>query len=201
MLKVDNLSYAYSDKYLFENLGFHLDIKTIIKISGSNGSGKSTFLKNIAGILKNYEGNIYFKDENIKDMSFPNIFYTGHRNGFKNNLTIKENLNNDLRARDLNLNNVKKYFSNFGCDISFSSLLGNYSEGQKKKVLLSLFAATQADLYVLDEPFSNLDAKGIDYLNNIFEKKINDGSSIIFTSHENQGQNFKEINIDDYKNE
>ena len=71
MLKVDNLSYAYSDKYLFENLGFHLDIKTIIKISGSNGSGKTTFLKNIAGILKNYEGNIYFKDENIKDMSFP----------------------------------------------------------------------------------------------------------------------------------
>ena len=32
MLKVDNLSYAYSDKYLFENLGFHLDIKTIIEI-------------------------------------------------------------------------------------------------------------------------------------------------------------------------
>jgi ABC-type transport system involved in cytochrome c biogenesis ATPase subunit len=53
---------------------------------------------------------------------------------------------------------------------------------------------------VLDEPFSNLDVKGIDYLNNVFEKKINDGSSIIFTSHENQGQNFKEINIDDYKN-
>ena len=51
MLKVDNLSYAYSDKYLFENLGFHLDIKTIIKISGSNGSGKTTFLKNIAGIF------------------------------------------------------------------------------------------------------------------------------------------------------
>ena len=152
-------------QYLFENLGFHLDIKTIIKISGSNGSGKTTFLKNIAGILKNYEGNIYFKDKNIKDTSFPNIFYTGHRNGFKNNLTIKENLNNDLRARDLNLNNVKKYFSSFGCDISFSSLLGNYSEGQKKKVLLSLLAASQADLYVLDEPFSNLDAKGIDYLN------------------------------------
>ena len=43
MLKVDNLSYAYTDKYLFENLNLYLDIKTIIKVSGSNGSGKTTF--------------------------------------------------------------------------------------------------------------------------------------------------------------
>ena len=45
MLKVDNLSYAYTDKYLFENLNLSLDIKTITKVSGSNGSGKTTFLK------------------------------------------------------------------------------------------------------------------------------------------------------------
>ena len=41
----------------------------------------------------------------------------------------------------------------------FSTPLGNYSEGQKKKILLSLFASVNADLYVLDEPFSNLDMK------------------------------------------
>ena len=52
MLKVDNLSYAYTDKYLFENLNLYLDIKTITKVSGSNGSGKTTFLKNISGILQ-----------------------------------------------------------------------------------------------------------------------------------------------------
>ena len=58
MLKVDNLSYAYTDKYLFENLNLYLDIKTITKVSGSNGSGKTTFLKNISGILQDYEGEI-----------------------------------------------------------------------------------------------------------------------------------------------
>ena len=201
MLKVDNLSYAYSDKYLFENLNLYLDIKTITKVSGSNGSGKTTFLKNISGILQDYEGEILYLDDNIKDISSPNIFYAGHKNGFKDNLTVEENLINDLRNPLFDLDKIKNYLSDFGCEVSFSTSLGNCSEGQKKKILLSLFASVKADLYVLDEPFSNLDDEGIDCLNKIFWQKTSEGSSIIFTSHENQGKSSQEINIDDFKND
>ena len=201
MLKVDNLSYAYTDKYLFENLNFYLDIKTITKVSGSNGSGKTTFLKNISGILQDYEGEILYLDDNIKDISSPNIFYAGHKNGFKDNLTVEENLINDLRNPVFDLDKIKNYLSDFGCEISFSTSLGNCSEGQKKKILLSLFASVKADLYVLDEPFSNLDDEGIDCLNKIFWQKTSEGSSIVFTSHENQGKSSQEINIDDFKND
>ena len=201
MLKVDNLSYAYSDKYLFENLNLYLDIKTITKVSGSNGSGKTTFLKNISGILQDYEGEILYLNENIKDIFSPNIFYAGHKNGFKDNLTVEENLINDLRNPVFDLDKIKNYLSDFGCEVSFSTPLGNCSEGQKKKILLSLFASVKADLYVLDEPFSNLDDEGIDCLNKIFWQKTSEGSSIIFTSHENQGKSSQEINIDDFKND
>ena len=99
------------------------------------------------------------------------------------------------------LDKIKNYLSDFGCEVSFSTLLGNCSEGQKKKILLSLFASVKADLYVLDEPFSNLDDEGIDCLNKIFWQKTSEGSSIIFTSHENQGKSSQEINIDDFKND
>ena len=201
MLKVDNLSYAYSDKYLFENLNLYLDIKTITKVSGSNGSGKTTFLKNISGILQDYEGEILYLNNNIKDISSPNIFYAGHKNGFKDNLTVEENLINDLRNPVFDLDKIKNYLSDFSCEVSFSTSLGNCSEGQKKKILLSLFASVKADLYVLDEPFSNLDDEGIDCLNKIFWQKTSEGSSIIFTSHENQGKSSQEINIDDFKND
>mgnify|MGYP001344500217 FL=1 len=201
MLKVDNLSYAYTDKYLFENLNLYLDIKTITKVSGSNGSGKTTFLKNISGILQDYEGEILYLNNNIKDISSPNIFYAGHKNGFKDNLTVEENLINDLRNPVFDLDKIKNYLSDFGCEVSFSTSLGNCSEGQKKKILLSLFASVKADLYVLDEPFSNLDDEGIDCLNKIFWQKTSEGSSIVFTSHENQGKSSQEINIDDFKND
>ena len=200
MLKVHNLSYAYTDKYLFENLNLSLDIKTITKVSGSNGSGKTTFLKNISGILQDYEGEILYLNKNIKDISSPNIFYAGH-NGFKDNLTVGENLKNDLRNPVFDQEKIKNYLSDFGCKVSFSTSIGNYSEGQKKKILLSLFASVKADLYVLDEPFSSLDDEGIDCLNEIFRQKTSEGSSIVFTSHENQGKSFQEINIDDFKND
>ena len=64
-----------------------------------------------------------------------------------------------------------------------------------------MFASVKADLYVLDEPFSSLDDEGIDCLNEIFRQKTSEGSSIVFTSHENQGKSSQEINIDDFKND
>ena len=106
-----------------------------------------------------------------------------------------------MRNSAFDLNKIKNYLSDFGCEVSFSTSLGNYSEGQKKKILLSLFASVKADLYVLDEPFSNLDDAGIDCLNQIFWQKTSEGSSIVFTSHENQGKSSQEINIDDFKND
>mgnify|MGYP005709800597 FL=1 len=106
-----------------------------------------------------------------------------------------------MRNPEFDLDKIKNYLSDFGCEISFSTPLGNYSEGQKKKILLSLFASVNADLYVLDEPFSNLDDEGIDCLNEIFRQKASEGSSIVFTSHENQGKSSQEINIDDFKND
>ena len=74
--------------------------------------------------------------------------------------------------------------------VSFSTSIGNYSEGQKKKILLSLFASVKADLYVLDEPFSSLDDEGIDCLNEIFRQKTSEQFNS-FTSHENQGKALK----------
>ena len=142
-----------------------------------------------------------YLNKNIKDISSPNIFYAGHKNGFKDNLTVEENLKNDLRNPVFDLEKIKNFLSDFGCKVSFSTSIGNYSEGQKKKILLSLFASVKADLYVLDEPFSSLDDKGIDCLNEIFRQKTSEGSSIVFTSHENQGKSFQEINIDDFKND
>ena len=142
-----------------------------------------------------------YLNKNIKDISSPNIFYAGHKNGFKDNLTVGENLKNDLRNPVFDLEKIKNYLSDFGCKVSFSTSIGNYSEGQKKKILLSLFASVKADLYVLDEPFSSLDDEGIDFLNEIFRQKTSEGSSIVFTSHDNQGKSSQEINIDDFKND
>ena len=67
MLKIHNLSYAFTDKYLFDDINLNISSGNCLKVSGANGSGKSTLLKNIAGILTNYDGEIEINNQNIKD--------------------------------------------------------------------------------------------------------------------------------------
>ena len=72
----------------------------------------TTFL-NISGILQDYEGEILYLNKNIKDISSPNIFYAGHKKGFKTTNSWR-NLKNDLRNPVFDLEKIKNYLSDFG---------------------------------------------------------------------------------------
>ena len=115
MLTIQGLSYAYSDRFLFKNLSFHLNPGEVIKISGANGSGKTTLIKILTGILKNYEGKILLDEsdnKSLKNLS-NEIFYMGHKNALKENLTVQEKrMNSIYRIRDQR-NFIKKNLNEF----------------------------------------------------------------------------------------
>ena len=95
MLTVENLSLVRGDKKIFSDLGFSLSIASTLVITGKNGSGKSSLLKIIAGILKATSGKILFNEENIEDFrsDFNSILqFVGHKNFLKGELTVLENL-------------------------------------------------------------------------------------------------------------
>ena len=101
MLTIQGLSYAYSDRFLFKNLSFDLNPGELIQLKGRNGSGKTTLIKVLCGILKNYEGSISY--DNVLNLGERNeIFYLGHKNALKDNLTVLENLNMTIEAMELN---------------------------------------------------------------------------------------------------
>ena len=74
----------------------------------------------------------------------------------------------------------------------------NLSEGQKRKVNILSFIISKADLYLLDEPFNNLDAKTSEILLKAFTEKINSGSKIIFSSHDRTEDDFSLIDMNSY---
>ena len=202
MLKIHNLSYAFTDKYLFDDINLNISSGNCLKVSGANGSGKSTLLKNIAGILTNYDGEIELNNQNIKDIPYEissKIFYLGHKHSLKNNLSVLENIHYDFRSNLLEIELVLEHLKEFNFHESFETFIGNLSEGQKKKILLAIFAASKANIYILDEPFANLDRNGFGYLSKIIEEKNNNNDVIIYTSHEDKISFTKELNIDDYK--
>ena len=201
MLTIQGLSYAYSDRFLFKNLSFHLNPGEVIKISGANGSGKTTLIKILTGILKNYEGKISLKNEeekSLKNLS-DEIFYMGHKNALKENLTVQENLQHDFRLLNSNKNELDSYLEKLNLNEFLFTRVSELSEGQKRKLILACCLASNSSIYLLDEPFINLDVDSQEIIMEAMDFKIHNGAAVIFTSHDQNIKNSIELNLNDYK--
>jgi len=188
MLKTANLSYKFDDKYIFSNLSFEFANDSVFKLVGDNGSGKSTLLKILSGIYKNYEGKISISGDDL-------VFYSGHKTGLKNNLSVRENIYFDLRLPKISHYQINSVLKQLDL-IDYSDIHSAYlSEGQKRKINIASFMLSKADLYLLDEPFNNLDRKTTDLLQGIFTMKINEGAKIIFSSHDRSNDDFPIIDM------
>jgi heme exporter protein A len=201
MLTIQGLSYAYSDRFLFKNLSFHLNPGEVIKISGANGSGKTTLIKILTGILKNYEGKISLKNEeekSLKNLS-DEVFYMGHKNALKENLTVQENLQHDFRLLNSNKNELDSYLEKLNLKEFLFTRVSELSEGQKRKIILACCLASNSSIYLLDEPFINLDVDSQEIIMEALDSKIHNGAAVIFTSHDQNIKNSIELNLNDYK--
>ena len=201
MLTIQDLSYAYSDRFLFKNLSFHLNPGEVIKISGANGSGKTTLIKILTGILKNYKGKISLKSEEEKPHKnlSDEIFYMGHKNALKENLTVQENLQHDFRLLNSNKNELDIYLEKLNLNEFLFTRVSELSEGQKRKLILACCLASNSSIYLLDEPFINLDADSQEIIMEAMDSKIHNGAAVIFTSHDQNIKNSIELNLNDYK--
>ena len=197
MLTIQGLSYAYSDRFLFKNLSFDLNPGELIQLKGRNGSGKTTLIKVLCGILKNYEGSISY-DNGLNLGERNEIFYLGHKNALKDNLTVLENLKYDYRSDGIELARLKENLAALGLENYLFTKVSDLSEGQKRKIILSCFLASNKSIYLLDEPLINLDEESKKIVSSEIENKINSGSSIVFTSHEKNILATKDINLDKY---
>ena len=188
MLKTANLSYKFDDKYIFSNLSFETAKDSVFKLVGDNGSGKSTLLKILSGIYKNYEGDLSFSEKKL-------VFYLGHKAGLKNNLSVRENIFFDIRLPKISHSQINSVLKKLDL-IDYSDIQSAYlSEGQKRKINIASFMLSTANLYLLDEPFNNLDRKTTDLLKEIFDIKINTGAKIIFSSHDRSNKDFSLIDM------
>ena len=188
MLKTANLSYKFDDKYIFSNLSFEFANDSIFKLVGDNGSGKSTLLKILSGVYKNYEGDLSFSEDDL-------VFYSGHKTGLKNNLSARENIYFDIRLTKISDSQINSVLKKLDL-IDYSDIQSAYlSEGQKRKINIASFMLSTANLYLLDEPFNNLDLKTTDLLQEIFDMKINARAKIIFSSHDRSNDDFPLIDM------
>ena len=165
-IKINNLSFNYDDRQIFNNISLDLDQNIIIE--GKNGVGKSTFLKLLYGLYDEYQGNIFINNEDdlkiINLNNFRQKIYINSNNIYFPNLTIVEfiTLKNEKALNTLK-HNIEKYnlielltYFNLFFDTTIEDGGMNLSSGQRQLInLLQLFCFSY-DLILLDEAFENI---------------------------------------------
>ena len=197
-LIVNNLSCQRGYKLLFENLSFELNSGEVLKVSGPNGSGKTSLMKILAGLSSFETGSIDYDGTKINSDRYNlDFLYLGHLAALSPELSCLENLKYTMRLGNDNLDlDFSDALKKVGLEKFENELVGKLSAGQKKRIALSLLFITQSKVWLLDEPFSALDSKAIKIIETRVEDHCNSGGICILTTHQECNiKNMKEISL------
>lgn len=203
-LTADNLVGVRGDRLLFEKLNFNLSNGTVLYLQGENGSGKTTLLRTICGLSKPYEGNINWCGENINSLAeeySKHVLYIGHLAGIKEDLTALENLQFSLAlsGADISTDKAAETLKMLGLAKGLNLPTRMLSQGQKRRVALARLWLQELPLWILDEPFTALDASATSLLKQKIEAFANDGGIVVMTTHQEVTMNvpkFEQLRLD-----
>ena len=187
LIKVENVGLFKNDKWLVKGVSLEVKRGEIVTLIGPNGSGKTTLLKIIIGLTKQTKGSLTRKSEE-------KICFLGHKSGLKNYLTVRENLLiQGLKIDSLNLGLLEK----FNLKRHIDNSVGTLSFGQQKKLSLIRILNAKERIIILDEPFVGLDEESKNILREFMDSIRKENRTLIFTSHIDLEDNYREIKIDD----
>ncbi len=189
MLRVSHLSCSRGNKPLFADVSFELKVGQALHLEGDNGVGKTSLLRIICGLSPADAGEVCWHDQPIQENTTAfrsSLFYLGHGLSLKEELTALENLMSDaaVSGRTLSQQQALVALARMGLRGREHLPLRVMSQGQKRRTALARLLASQAPLWVLDEPFVALDVKAVDGLRGLLAEHVAHGGMVLFTSHQ-----------------
>ena len=178
MISVNNLSKSYNGQRVFSSLNFSVNKGEVLGIIGGNGSGKSTLLKILSKISLPDSGDILISP----DIS---IDYLGHENMFYEEMSIEENIAffTKFNSTSISEESNSKLKKSLGLEDIYMNKMYELSYGQAKKSGLYRIVLNNADLILLDEPFSGLDKKSVNNLIAIIQELTSNNKSLVISSN------------------
>lgn len=202
-IKCNNLRHSFSGKTLFNDLSFTLSSGGSIAVTGRNGSGKSTLLKLVSNLLQPVSG-IVLLEVNGKSVPRDDFYrYAGMSAPYislYDELSGKENLEFFAGLKNVSLSNVEPLLKRAGIYDSRNKTVKNYSSGMKQRLKLCFALLNEPVVLILDEPMTNLDSEGNEFVRAICEEQKQKGILIIATNNPDETALCSEIlNVEDFK--
>ena len=198
MLLLNNLEFIRSNKIIFENINISASPGKIILLKGKNGSGKTTLLKTIINILKPTNGEIFWMGKKIKKNIFnfyKNTTFIMDKTTSSRDLTIMENISfwKNLSLSSINSEEIIRLLNILDLSKYKNTKVMYLSMGEIKKLELSRLILERKKLWILDEPYNNLDSSSIEIMSQTFADHSNKDGIVLLASHYEPNINNLEI--------
>ena len=184
LLQVESLELYREDHLIFSNISFQIQNGDHLVIRGQNGSGKTSLIRTICGLTQADKGKVLWNEASIDESLFnyyEQLSYLGHKNGLIPELTLNENLNYGLDQ--IVKDGQDQVINGFRLTDLRDSLIQNLSNGESRKTALTRVVSSKKPMWVLDEPYANLDSNSISYLNNCIGDHIKTGGIVITSTN------------------
>lgn len=199
-LSADDLTLIRGERCLFDGLEFALNPGELLLLEGANGSGKTSLMRVIAGMLSLESGEILWNGEPVsrqRQVFHGSLVWLAHRSGLKGDLTLVENLRFERSLRPQSSVEPEQVFERLGIARLKALPLRSLSAGQQRRVALARMLLADVPLWLLDEPFTNLDRDGRQLVMQLTEEHLGNGGLCVMAAHQDIEINatIKRINL------
>jgi len=190
MLQARQIACTRGNRRLFHDLSFRLEARQALHVRGENGSGKTSMLRMIAGLSPVETGEVCWNDERIARRGEDyrrDLVFLGHGNGLKDDLSAVENLDHALALAGSRPGHaaLRAALAQQGLGAVADLPVKLLSQGQKRRVaLVRLDFSADKLLWILDEPFSALDAASTGRVGKVVAAHLQGGGVVLFTTHQ-----------------
>ena len=186
-LSAKNLTLIRGESCLFQDLEFALNPGELLLLEGQNGSGKTSLMRAIAGMLSLETGEIYWNDVPVSEQRqefHGSLVWLAHRTGLKGDLTLVENLRFEASLRRQANIDPEVIYERLGITRLKRLALRSLSAGQQRRVALARMLMANVPLWLMDEPFTNLDREGRQLVLDLTQEHLASGGMCVMAAHQ-----------------
>jgi len=186
-LSGESLTLIRGERCLFEGLDFTVNSGELLLLEGRNGCGKTSLMRAIAGLLTLESGQIFWNAKPVlsqRQEFHGALVWLAHRTGLKGDLTMVENLQFEASLRPQANADHDEVFERLGIERLRRLPLRSLSAGQQRRVGLARMLLADVPLWLMDEPFTNLDREGRQLVMELVESHLNSGGMCVMAAHQ-----------------
>jgi heme exporter protein A len=186
-LKVDKVHVWRGDRHVLQGLSTEVHPRELLHISGPNGTGKTTLLRVISGLLRPEQGSVTWLGQSIARhrMEYQAaLAYAAHEPALKGDLTSLENLRFSVGLkRRTTIAELRSALQRTGVAACADLPARVLSAGQRRRVSFARVLAMRAAVWLLDEPYANLDAAGEGMVSDLLQAHVEAGGLALVVAH------------------